>query len=156
MHEQVLITQVTLDMCTCNLQLYGTYIVLLTLYYYHCTVPSQVTGVVVSKATRSRKPALRVTWTTPQSDVIILQYQVEYRRQGTSSWRKINPVSSGSNMATIHRALDAGISYEVRIRAVSAIGNGTWSEMESETTYKSEFCSELKLVGVKVLNVYSS
>ncbi len=98
----------------------------------------------MSKATRSGKPALRVTWTTPQSDVTISQYQVEYRRQGSSFWRKVNPVLSGSTITTLLEALDAGTVYEVRIRAVSAIGNGTWSEVESETTYNSELSRELK------------
>ena len=56
------------------------------------------------------------------------------------------PVSPVSTTYTLLEALDAGTVYEVRIRAVSAIGNGTWSRVESETTYKSELCSEVKLV----------
>ena len=47
---------------------------------------------------------------------------------------------------TFLEALDAGTVYEVRIRAVSAIGNGTWSTVESEVTYMSELCNEFKLV----------
>jgi len=121
--------------------------------YFHCTVTSQVTGVAVSKAIHSGKPALSVTWTTPQSDVPISQYQVEYRRSGTN-WRAASPVSPGSTTSTLLEALDAGTVYEVRIRAVSAIGSGTWSRVESETTYKSELPRELKLVGEKALNVY--
>ena len=105
-------------------------------------VPSQVTGVAVFKAKHLGKPALRVTWTTPQSDVPISQYQVEYRRSGTN-WRTANPVSPGSTTSTLLEALDAGTVYEVRIRAVSVIGNGTWSRVESEVTYMSELCSEI-------------
>ena len=56
------------------------------------------------------------------------------------------PVSPASTTSTLLEALDAGTVYEVRIRAVSAIGNGTWSRVESETTYRSELCSEFKLV----------
>ena len=103
-----------------------------------------MTGVAVSKAIHSGKPALRVTWTTPQSDVPISQYLVEYR-SGTK-WRAASPVSPDSTTSTLLEALDAGTVYEVRIRAVSAIGNGTWSRVESEVTYKSELCSEFKLV----------
>ena len=99
----------------------------------------------VSKATSSGKPALRVTWTTPQSDVTISQYQVEYKKRSTD-WRTANPVSPGSTTSTLLEALDAGTVYEARIRAVSAIGNGTWSRVEAETTYKSELSSEFKLV----------
>ena len=110
-----------------------------------CTVPFQVTGVDVSKATRSGQPTLSVTWTTPTSELTISKYQVQYRRSGTK-WRAANLVSPGSNTSTLLEALDAGTVYEVRIRAVSAIGNGPWSEVESETTYMSELCSEVKLV----------
>ena len=104
-----------------------------------------MTGVAVSKTIRSGKPALSVTWTTPQSDVTISEYQVEYRRSGTN-WRAANPVFPGSATPTLLEALDAGTVYEVRIRAVSAIGNGTWSRVQSETTYKSELCSVIKLL----------
>ena len=100
----------------------------------------------VYKAKHLGKPALSVTWTTPQSDVTISKYQVEYRRQGSSFWRKVDIVVSGLNTTTVFKGLDAGIVYKVRIRAVSAIGNGTWSRVESETTYKSELCSEVKLL----------
>ena len=96
-----------------------------------------MTGVTVSKAIRSWKPALRVIWTTPQSNVTISQYQLEYRRSGTN-WTAASPVSPGSATSTLLEALDAGTVYEVRIRAVSAIGNGTSSRIESETTYMSE------------------
>ena len=101
-----------------------------------------MTGVAVSKAKLLGKAALMVIWTTPQSDVTISEYQVEYRRSGTN-WRAANPISPGSTTSTLLEALDAGTVYEVRIRAVSAIGNGPWSEVESETTYTSELCSEV-------------
>ena len=112
--------------------------------HIYCTVPSKVTGIAVYKAISSAKPALRVTWNTPQSDVNISEYQVEYR-SGTK-WRAAIPVSPDSNTSALLEALDAGTVYEVRIRAVSAIGNGTWSEVQSKTTYKSELCGEFKLV----------
>ena len=120
------------------------YIYIAVKLFLYCTVPSRVTGVAVSKAIRSGKPALRVTWTTPQSDVTISQYQVEYRGSGTN-WRAVSPVSPGSATSTLLETLDAGTVYEVRIRTVSAIGNGTWSRVESETTYTSELCSEVKV-----------
>ena len=103
-----------------------------------------MTGVAVSKAERLGKPALSVTWTAPQSDLPISHYQVEYRRSGTN-WRAAMPVFPGSTTFTLLEALDAGTVYEVRIRAVSAIGNGTWSRVESEVTYMSELSSEIKL-----------
>ena len=56
------------------------------------------------------------------------------------------PVSPRSTTSTLLEALDAGTVYEVRIRAVSAIGNGPWSREESEGTYMGELCSEFNLV----------
>ena len=53
-------------------------------------------------------------------------------------WRVVSPVTSGSNTSTVLEALDIGTAYYVRIRAVSPIGNGMWSWVESETTYMSE------------------
>ena len=100
----------------------------------------------VSKATSSGKPALRVTWATPQSNVTISQYQVEYRGRRTN-WRAAKPVSPGSTTSTVLETLDAGTLYKVRVRAASAIGNGPWSRVESETTYTSELSNELILSG---------
>ena len=99
----------------------------------------------MSKAIHLGKPALRVTWTSLQSVVTISEYQVEYKKRSTD-WSAAKLVSRGSTTSTLLEALDAGTVYEVRIRAVSAIGNGTWSRVESETTYMSQLCSEFKLV----------
>ena len=106
--------------------------------YLNCIVPSQVTGIVVSKAVSADEPALRVTWTTPQSDMVISQYQVKYKKSETTFWRAVSPISLDSTTSTLLEALDIGTAYQVRIRAVSAAGNGTWSRVESETTYMSE------------------
>ena len=118
------------------------HIIILHLYYsLIVTVPSQVTGVTVSAVVRSRRPDVMVTWTTPQSDVSISQYQVQYRRSWTTSWSSAAPVS-GSTTSTYLEELVAGSEYQVRVRAVSAIGNGMWSEVQSETTYRSELTTE--------------
>ena len=117
-----------------------------TQYSLTVTVPSQVTDVTVSKAVRSGRPALRVMWTTPQSDVSISQYQVQYRRSGTTSWSSAAPVS-GSTTSTYLEELVAGSEYQVRVRAVSAIGSGAWSAVQSLTTYRSEsFTTEVVIL----------
>ena len=95
-----------------------------------------MTGVSLLKAERSGSAALRVTWTPPQSDVPTSQYQVEYR-SGTTSGSSAAPVS-GSTTSTYLEELVAGTEYQVRMRAVSAIGNGNWNEVQSETTYSCE------------------
>ena len=104
-------------------------------------VPSQVTRVTMSKAVRSGRPALAVAWTVPYSDVSISQYQVHYRRNGTTSWSATLSISSAAT-STFLEMLFAGSDYQIQVRALSPIGNGTWSVMESETTYQSEFFAE--------------
>ena len=115
----------------------------------NCIVPSQVTNLTVSKAASLGKPALKVNWTTPQSDLAITQYQLEYIK-GAIKQNVVIPVSSGSNTSTVLEALDAGTAYLVRIRAVSVIGNGKWSSVESETTYAGELPRKLEVLNVTV------
>ena len=102
-------------------------------------MPSQVTGVLLHKAVRSGLPALRVTWTAPQSDLTISWYKVQYRKSGDTSWGSEITIS-GSPPATtvILKKLDAGTEYHVKVRAVSAVGPGNWSLVQRERT-DSEF-----------------
>ena len=82
---------------------------------------------------------LKVTWTIPQSDVAISQYQVQYRGIGTTVWGN-ETVISGSPPAnsTILTGLDAGTVYTVRVRAVSEIGAGEWSVEQTGIIAESE------------------
>ena len=86
------------------------------------------------------KAILRVTWTTPHSDVSISQYQVQHRRNGATSWGSQFTVS-GSPPATsaILATLDAGTEYNIRVRAVSELGAGRWSVEQTERTFGSKF-----------------
>ena len=103
-------------------------------------MPAQVTGVSLSKKVRSGAPALRVTWVTPQSDVAISHYEVQYERSGTQ-WKN-TPVITVSPPATTTdlEGLRAGTSYSVRVRAVSATGDGDWSGAAMMTTYTGGWC----------------
>ena len=101
----------------------------------YISVPAQVTGVSLVKEVRSGAPALRVTWDSPQSDVGITRYEVQYR--SVAQWS--TPATVSPPATTTHlEGLQAGTSYSVRVRAVSAIGGGVWSDPEMETTYNSE------------------
>ena len=92
------------------------------------TAPSRVTGVSLAKTVENGTLTLMVNWTTPQSDVNISQYQVQYRRSGTTSWSSATPLSgSPPATSTVLTGLDAGTEYNVRVRAVSAAGAGEWS-----------------------------
>ena len=99
-----------------------------------------MTGLSLSKAVRSGLPALRVTWTTSQSEVPISQYQVQYRKSGAAVWSSESTISgSPPPTSTILTGLDAGTEYNVRVRAVSAAGAGIWSVVQTVRTYGSEF-----------------
>ena len=88
----------------------------------------------------SRLPALRANWTTPQSDEPISQYNLQYRIHGTTSWGSQSIISgSPPQTSTIVLRLAAGIEYDVRVTAVSAVGAGMWSAVQTERTYMSEY-----------------
>ena len=99
-----------------------------------------MTGLSLSKAVRSGLPALRVTWTTPQSEVLITRYQVQYRKSRAAVWSHVITISGSPPLAsTIMTQLDAGTEYNVRVRAVSAAGAGMWSAVQTVRTHGSEF-----------------
>ena len=101
-------------------------------------VPLKVTGVSVTKAVKQGKPTLRVTWTAVQNVANLSKYHVEYRRNGKSNWG--NRASRQPYITSILLpALLPGTEYNVRMRAVSAAGEGEWSEVHTETTFDSEF-----------------
>ena len=102
------------------------------------TVPSIISTVSLTKTMSGRyKPSLTVTWTVPQSDVRISNYQVEYKKSKDTQWIP-GPILSRSMTFTNLPALTAGTVYSVRVRAVSAVGDGNWSIVQTERTYKCE------------------
>ena len=102
------------------------------------TAPSRVSGVSLTKALESGA-ALRVTWTVPQSDVAISQYQVQYRRSGTTFWSNATPLSGSPPVtSTILIGLDVGTEFSVRVRALSEVGAGMWSVEQTERTFDSK------------------
>ena len=112
----------------------------------HChkdgQVPTQVTGLSLFKAVYSEAPALKLTWTTPQSNVTISQYRVQYRISGTTTWDREVIVTGYPPLTTAFvTGLNVGTKYHVRVRAESAVGAGIWSDEQSERTYIREiFC----------------
>ena len=122
-----------------------------SLQTHNLEAPSQVTGVSLSKVVRQGKPSLSVTWTTPQSDGTIFQYQVEYRRSGSTSWGSHVTITGSLPATSITlMTLDAGTEYNVRVRAVSAFGDGEWSEVQTERTFDSEY------IFLRFFNIYLS
>ena len=102
------------------------------------TAPSRVSGVSLTKALESGA-ALMVSWTTPQSDAAISQYQVQYKSSGTMSWSSATPLSGSTPLtSTILTGLDVGTEVNVRVRALSELGAGIWSVELTERTFDSE------------------
>ena len=99
--------------------------------FFHI-VPSKVGPLTLTKAARSGRPALTVTWTAPQSDRPITKYQVQYRRSGTTSWRTKDVTSTSTTLEN----LPAGTGYQVRVRAVSDVGTGPYSDVRTQITHR--------------------
>ena len=72
---------------------------------------------------------IMVSWSAPSSTGgAITHYDLQYRRSG--SWTRIDGITSRSRTIT---GLTNGSSYEVRVRAANAIGDGPWSNTTSAT-----------------------
>ena len=96
-----------------------------------CSVPSQVDPLVVTKEASSGRPALGVTWTAPSSDRPITKYQLQYGIQNTR-WSDKDVTSRSTTL----EGLSAGAIYNIRVRAVSDVGAGPYSQRSTVTTYR--------------------
>ncbi len=105
---------------------------------HHVIVPRQVTGVALSRAVRSGAPALKVTWTTPQSDMSITRYRVRHRKSGTKDWTSRTVSGSPPPTVAYLEGLSLGAAYEVQLQAESAIGSGNFSEVQTATAFDGE------------------
>jgi hypothetical protein len=77
------------------------------------TAPNQVTG--VSTAPTTSNTALSLAWSTPgDNGTAIVNYSIQYRTQGSSSWINIPAVSSTTANVS---GLIAGTTYEFRVAA---------------------------------------
>ena len=97
------------------------------------TVPSTISKISLAITVKGMQQVLFVNWTTPQSDVPISQYHVQYTSE-TPSWTS----ASTSAVFAILTGLNADTKYSVRVRAESAVGNGSWSKVQTVRTYNCE------------------
>ena len=99
------------------------------LYFNIFLTEPKVTDVSVMKSVKNENLTLTVSWTTPQSELPITEYEVEYKTSDTESWiNSIHLSVSPPANSTVLTGLDAGVEYIVRVRALSEIGAGAWSE----------------------------
>ena len=90
------------------------------------TVPDRVPNLAVQPSKPNfDRISLTVTWDEPHSDVNITRYQSNYGIQSTRDW-KDGSSQPATNRQRVFRYLKSGLDYEVRVRAVSAIGHGEY------------------------------
>ena len=92
-----------------------------------------VENVTLVKNARNDQPSLDVSWNEPSSDRTILYYVVEYREMGMNMWTSQSP--NPTTGYTILSGLMLNATYEVRVRARSDVGFGSFSDVESEITF---------------------
>ena len=92
---------------------------------------------VLTKAVRSGRPALTVTWTVPQSERPITKYQVQYSKTGTTSWSTRDVRTRSVTLEN----LSPGTSYQILVRAVSDVGSGPFSDVRTLLTYRRMYSS---------------
>ena len=87
----------------------------------------------VTRTVTSNKPSLQVTWSAPSSDRTITSYKIQYRNGTSGSW--MERTSTGNTRMVTIENLQLGTMYQVRVRAVSDLGDGAWSNIVSMTTF---------------------
>ena len=74
-----------------------------------------------------RDRAVRLTWTpVPNPAPDIVDYVIEYSRDGGITWRRIDDGVSTATRVTI-TGLRNGVTYVLRVAGVNAAGTGAWS-----------------------------
>ena len=76
---------------------------------------------------------LSVSWSAPSSNGYpIIDYDVQYKRTSSSTW--LDRSHSGTSRSTTITGLSSGATYEVRVRAQNALGEGSYSLSDSDMT----------------------
>ena len=101
-------------------------------------VPNKVslTANKVIRTVTSNKPSLRVTWSAPLSDRSITIYKIQYRSETSGSW--MERTSNGNTRMVNIESLQLGTLYQVRVKAVSDLGDGAWSNTVSRITFNGK------------------
>lgn len=89
------------------------------------TVPAQVTGLAVDSEAAGAS-AVTVSFTPLPMSSMILRYEYRMRASGASAWG--SAASGGSSSPITISGLTAGMSVDVQVRGVNAIGSGDWSD----------------------------
>ena len=92
-----------------------------------------MSGVKVSRAIKSKRPALLVTWTAHSINERVTAYQVQYRNVSSIKWqdKRTSPLSASTYLEN----LDLGTRYQVRVNSLSDIGDSPAGDIFVKTTY---------------------
>ena len=95
------------------------------------STPGAPTWGAFTTATRS----LTLRWTAPSSNggSAVTGYEIEYRRGTSGSWTDGPDPGANATSRTIS-GLTPNTTYQFRIRAINAVGNGTWSANKTGRT----------------------
>ena len=99
-------------------------------------VPRAPSSVSLQNSVVSSNPAISISWTKPPSDRTILHYEVQYKINTTSTWSVLS-LNISTTSATL-KTVQLGSAYEIRVRAVSDLGSGVWSEVANIVTINSK------------------
>ena len=90
-------------------------------------------GRVSTPSVSASVTTLSVSWSSPSSrGYPITDYDVQYKRTSSSTW--LNWSHNGTSRSTTITGLSSGATYEVRVRAQNAIGEGSYSLSDSDMT----------------------
>ena len=102
--------------------------------YLSSKVPEAIGPATVLQSGDPTSPSLNISWSVPPSDLPVLYYGVNYRRNNTLKWLEYNTTDT----IAILNNLQSGTVYEIRIYAVSVLGKGEYSSVYSVTTFKGK------------------
>ncbi|MDE2940715.1 MAG: fibronectin type III domain-containing protein [Chloroflexota bacterium] len=93
-----------------------------------------------------KNPALDVTWTVPDTTgVTVNGFEAQYCKQGNVGWTDYNGNLTATDTSINLADLDAGATYEVRVRAETNEGDGPWSDTGSgQANQLPEICCLVK------------
>lgn len=93
------------------------------------TGPGQVTGLTASTSSQ-----VTLTWTRPSDGGATLTgHEIQSSPAGAATWTTVATVSGSTSIYYVNTGLTAASSYDFRVRAVNAIGNGAYAATATAT-----------------------
>ena len=88
-----------------------------------------------------------MTWTAPSSERTITKYELQYGIRNTVWFNK-----DLTSRSTTLEGLSAGAIYDIRVRAVSDVGAGQYSQKSTVTTYRG--MNSIAIIYILLIIIY--